>query len=50
MSRLLLRAKRTLEHALQIEGLDVETKLKGELALAQVLFLSGELESAVATR
>ncbi len=28
-SRLLLRAKRTLEYALQIEGLDVETKLKG---------------------
>ncbi|MEO8971633.1 MAG: AAA family ATPase, partial [Ktedonobacteraceae bacterium] len=45
--RLLLRAKGTLEHALQIEGLDVETKLKGELALTQVLFLSGELESAL---
>lgn len=45
--RLLLRAKRTLEMALQIEGLDVETKLKGELALAQALFLTGELESAL---
>ncbi len=44
---LLLRARKTLERALQMEGLDVETKLKGELALVQVLILIGELESAL---
>ncbi len=45
-ARLLSRSRTTLERVLAIEGLDAETRIKGQLALAQVLLLLGELEAA----
>jgi tetratricopeptide (TPR) repeat protein len=45
-SRLLLRARASLEQALALEGLEVETRTRGYLALAHVLFLLGQVELA----
>ena len=44
--RLLLRAEASLRHALTIEGLEAEANIEGQLALAQVSLLRGELEQA----
>src|SRR5579875_1421028 len=44
--RHLKRAKKTLLHALTLEGIEAETRTEGELALAQVELLLGEVESA----
>jgi serine/threonine protein kinase/tetratricopeptide (TPR) repeat protein len=44
--RLLLRAEASLRHALSIEGLEAEAKIEGQLALAQVSLVRGELEKA----
>jgi DNA-binding SARP family transcriptional activator/Tfp pilus assembly protein PilF len=44
--RILKRAKKTLLHALALEGIEAETRTEGELALAQVELLLGEIESA----
>src|SRR5579863_4845328 len=40
------RARRALERALQLEGLDAEVTIEGRLNLAIADFLSGEVESA----
>lgn len=40
------RARRTLEHALSLHGLEVETTTKGRIALAEALSLLGEYELA----
>jgi tetratricopeptide (TPR) repeat protein len=42
----LARAGRSLQHALTLEGLEVETRVKGQLALAEVSLLIGEREVA----
>lgn len=44
--RLLLRAKNTLQRALAITELEAETRVEGQLALAQVMFLEGTIEAA----
>jgi tetratricopeptide (TPR) repeat protein len=44
--RLLYRAKTSLQHALTTEGLEAEAKIEGQLALAHVMLLLGELETA----
>ena len=43
---LLKRAQNVLEHALDLAGLEFETKIEGQLAMAQVLFLRGDLDRA----
>ena len=45
-TRLLQRAKKTLLHALSLQGLEAETKSEGQLALAQTAFLLGEIDTA----
>ena len=35
----LKRAKKSLEHALSLQGLEVETRAKGQVALAEVVSL-----------
>src|SRR5205823_402184 len=45
-TRVLQRAKRTLLRALLIEGMEVETRAEGQLALAQVDLLLGAVETA----
>jgi tetratricopeptide (TPR) repeat protein len=42
----LKRAQNVLEHALALEGLESETKIEGQLAMAHVLFLLGDLDRA----
>lgn len=42
----LKRAKRVLLHALALEGMEVETRTEGELVLAQVELLLGEVEGS----
>src|SRR5260370_28827956 len=42
----LMRAGRSLQHALALEGLVVETRLKAQLALAEVSLLMGKREIA----
>ena len=42
----LARAGKSLQHALALEGLEVETRVKGQLALAEVSLLMGEREIA----
>jgi tetratricopeptide (TPR) repeat protein len=42
----LVRARRSLRHALALQGLEVETKVRGQLALAEVSLLMGEREVA----
>ena len=44
--RLLLRAEASIRHALTIEGLEAEANIEGQLALAQVSLVRGELEKA----
>ncbi len=44
--RLLQRARKTLKRALASEGLDAETRIKGQLAIAHILLLLGETETA----
>jgi tetratricopeptide (TPR) repeat protein len=44
--RFLKRARRALQHALVLESIEVETKIEGQLALAHVSLLLGEVESA----
>jgi len=44
--RLLMRAKKTLGRALALEGLEADTRTEGQLVLAQVYLLLGELEVA----
>jgi DNA-binding SARP family transcriptional activator len=44
--RFLKRAKATLKHALNLEGLEAETKFEGQLALAHTLLLLGELDAS----
>src|SRR5690348_12050859 len=43
---LLQRAKKSLRHALLLEGLDAETRTDGQIALAQSAFLLGEIDNA----
>ncbi|HEX6485049.1 MAG TPA: DUF6788 family protein [Ktedonobacteraceae bacterium] len=42
----LKRARASLQHALTLKGLEAETRTEGQLILAQVSLLSGELEIA----
>ena len=42
----LSRAKRTLHHALALQGLEVEARVRGQLALAEVSLLMGETGAA----
>ncbi len=42
----LMRASRSLQRALALEGLEVETRVKGQLALAEVSLLMGKREIA----
>lgn len=42
----LKRARASLQHALTLEGLEAETRTEGQLILAQVSLLAGELEMA----
>ena len=43
---MLKRAKRTLQRALLLEGMEAETRAEGQLALAQAELLLGEVETA----
>lgn len=43
---LLLRAQHTLQRALQIEGMEADTRIEAQLLLAQTLFLRGEVAEA----
>lgn len=43
---LLLRARTTLQHALTFDGLEADTVLNGQLLLAKIALLLGELENA----
>ncbi|MFL5661165.1 MAG: hypothetical protein ACJ8BW_07410, partial [Ktedonobacteraceae bacterium] len=45
-TRVLHRAKRTLQRALLLEGIEAETRIEGLLALAQANLLLGEVETA----
>lgn len=45
-TRVLRRAKRTLQRALLLEGIEAETRIEGQLALAQAELLLGEVETA----
>jgi DNA-binding SARP family transcriptional activator len=45
-ARLLARARKSLTHALMIEGMEAETRTEGQLALAQVELLLGEMDNA----
>jgi tetratricopeptide (TPR) repeat protein len=45
-TRLLKRAKRTLQRALLLEGMEAETRAEGQLALAQADLLLGAVETA----
>jgi tetratricopeptide (TPR) repeat protein len=44
--RYLMRARASLQHALTLRGLEAETRTEGQLVLAQVSLLLGELETA----
>jgi hypothetical protein len=43
---MLKRAKRTLQRAVLLEGMEVEIRVEGQLALAQANLLLGEVETA----
>lgn len=45
-THLLYRAEASLRHALTIEGLEAEANIEGQLALAQVSLMRGELDKA----
>ncbi|MFL5700189.1 MAG: hypothetical protein ACJ797_24185, partial [Ktedonobacteraceae bacterium] len=45
-TRMLKRAKRTLQRALLLEGMEAETRAEGQLALAQADLRLGEVETA----
>jgi DNA-binding SARP family transcriptional activator/Tfp pilus assembly protein PilF len=45
-SHLLRKARNSLQRALALEGLEAETRTEGQLTLATVAFLTGELEGA----
>ena len=45
-TRMLKRAKRTLQRALILEGMEMETRAEGQLALAQAELLLGAIETA----
>jgi len=45
-TRMLKRAKRTLQRALILEGMEMETRAEGQLALAQADLLLGAVETA----
>jgi tetratricopeptide (TPR) repeat protein len=45
-TRLLQRARRTLQRVLLLEGIEVETRTEGKLVLAQADLLSGQLNEA----
>jgi predicted ATPase/DNA-binding SARP family transcriptional activator len=45
-SQMLLLAKKTLKHALALEGIEAETRIEGRLLLAQAYLLSDELDLA----
>ncbi len=45
-TRLLMRARNTLQRALATPELEVETRVEGQLAQAQVMFLEGAVEAA----
>ena len=45
-TRDLKRARGSLQHALTLQGLDVETRVRGQLALAEVFLLMGQREAA----
>jgi predicted ATPase len=45
-TRDLKRAKGSLQHALTLQGLEVETRVRGQLALAEVFLLLGQREAA----
>ncbi len=47
ITRTLRRARMTLRRALSLEGMDAETRIEGELTLARVDVLSGELDTAL---
>jgi DNA-binding SARP family transcriptional activator len=42
----LRRARKTLQHLLTLEELEAETKTEGRIALGQVMFLLGDMETA----
>ncbi len=44
--QMLQKAKKSLKRALALDGLEAETRTEGQLALAQVTFLLGEIEAA----
>ena len=46
-TRNLKRARSTLRHALAFHGLEVETRVRGQLALAETLLLMGQKETAL---
>jgi hypothetical protein len=45
-TRDLKRARGSLQHALTLQGLEVETRVRGQLALAEVFLLMGQREAA----
>jgi DNA-binding SARP family transcriptional activator/Tfp pilus assembly protein PilF len=46
VERTLKRARKALQHALALEGMEAETRTEGQLVLAQVELLLGKVESA----
>ncbi|HZO73749.1 MAG TPA: DUF6788 family protein [Ktedonobacteraceae bacterium] len=46
MLRNLKRARKTLQHALSLESMEAETRTEGQLAMAQVMLLLGEIDAA----
>lgn len=46
--RILRQAKKTILHAISLEGMEIETKNEGRLVLAQVLLQLGEIEQSAA--
>src|SRR5581483_9911298 len=47
ISQTLRKAKKTLQHALSLEGLEAETITEGKVILSQVLLLLGEFDNAL---
>ena len=43
----LRQAKKTLQHALSLDGLEAETRTEGKVTLSQVLLLLGEVDNAL---
>ena len=44
--KLIQRAKKTLQYALALESMEAETRTEGQLAMAQVMLLLGEIDAA----